>query len=718
MAAVVTAHGTALDQAQRLSWALCQEGAGSELSGFAACLTALLSALNWRGDPRRLAEALPHFAAELDLTDLRNVLAQLGYPTKGLRVPLGRLDERLFPCLYVGDRGETFVALGRHRDRLSLFDPTSGGEREMATPSTPGTAYVIAPAAAKREQRTQANWFADTMRRFRSVAVQTMVLTALMNGLTIAVPLAIMAIYDQVVGKSSPVTLVYIGLGVALALGLEFALRALRARVQAHVGARLEYIVGCQTFRHLLYLPPVFTERAPVGAQVARLKEFESLRDFFTSPLAAVFMDLPFVLLFLIVIAAIAGPLALIPIVLIAVYAVIGLAVFPPMRRAVKAASGWRSERYGFLVEATARMRAVKQFGAEKVWAERFRELSAGAATANFRAAVLAAAIENLSHVIMVAAGAATVILGVGRIIDGAMTVGALIATMALVWRVLSPLQTGFNMLGRLEQIRLSVQQLNQVHRFRPERELGLPQLEKKVFSGQVSFHRVSLRYTAEGDPALLNVSLGVKAGELVAIVGPSGSGKSTLLKAALGLYQPQAGAISIDGIDIRQLDPIELRENIAYVPQHDQEFYGTVGQNLRLASPTASQGEVVRACGLAGLLPNIEDLPKGFETRMGDQTAARFPAGFHRQLALARAYLRRAPILLLAEPASGLDDDGDEALKAALTNLRGKRTILLITHRPSHMRLADRVVVFEGARAIMQGPPDEVLPKFNNGLF
>jgi ATP-binding cassette subfamily C protein/ATP-binding cassette subfamily C protein LapB len=204
-------------------------------------------------------------------------------------------------------------------------------------------------------------------------------------------------------------------------------------------------------------------------------------------------------------------------------------------------------------------------------------------------------------------------------------------------------------------------------------------------------------------------VSFEVEAGEVVAVTGRNGSGKSTILKLLLGLYAPQAGSVRVDSSDIRQIDPIELRHAIAYVPQVCNLFFGTIAQNLRLAHPTATDADIRWACEQADVWEEIMSMPRGLETRVGDGVSDHLPTSFIQKLSLARGYLKRAPIMLFDEPVNGLDFEGDRMFQQAVETFRGQSTIFMVTHRPSHLRIADRILVFDSGYLRLAGPADEV---------
>jgi ABC-type bacteriocin/lantibiotic exporter with double-glycine peptidase domain len=278
---------------------------------------------------------------------------------------------------------------------------------------------------------------------------------------------------------------------------------------------------------------------------------------------------------------------------------------------------------------------------------------------------------------------------------------------------VLAPLQLGIATLQRLTQIRQGIAQIDQLLRLKPElTDRAAPAVVQRVFRGQITLNRVSLRYRAEAEPALLGVDLAVKAGEMVGLAGHSGAGKSTALKVMAGLYQPQAGTVMLDGLDIRQMTPAELRLAVTYAPQNRHMFYGTIAQNLRLAAPTASTPDLHAALAEAGGLEEVLALKDGLDTQLGDQGASGLPAGLLQRIALARVFLRPAAVLLLDEPGQWLDTNGDAALMAALQRRKGKQTIILISHRPSHLALCDRVATFDGGRIVqMRANPSASVP-------
>ncbi|MEX0694550.1 MAG: ABC transporter transmembrane domain-containing protein [Rhodospirillales bacterium] len=691
----------------------------SEATDLSNCLMALLKALNWRGDKRHIAEALPHFTNALDLTSFRNIMATLHYASRPVKLRMAGIDQRLFPCLYLPDGGDAMILLGYEPGGIRVFDGGQNAEVVVPRGNVSGTAYFFSPVDTADLQNAQhkVGWFRAVSERFRSLVYQTLGITFVLNILALVTPLFTMAVYDKVVATGSLPTLAFFAFGVGVAICCDIILRTIRSKIMAFVGARLDNIVGIAIFHKILFLPPTFTERATIGAQIARIKDFETIRDFFTGPMAMVLFELPFVFIFIITIALLAGPVVFVSLIMMACFLILGLIIMPLLRSSVGRAARAASKKQELIVETLSGMRAVKYCGAEDKWMERFREYSADSALNSFYTAQLSALMQTLSHVLMITAGLGTIIFGVFRVMNGDMTVGGLVASMILVWRVLAPLQTGFVSLTRVTQVKSSISQINNLMNIKGEREQHTLVNPIKQIEGFVTFARVSIRYSPDSDPALVGISFELEPGEVICIVGGNGSGKSTVLKLLAGMYAPQAGSIRIDNMDIRQMDTVELRHAVAYVPQTVQFFYGTIAQNMRLAHPTATEADIYRACEMAGVLDDVLKLSQGsgkwkregFEVRIGDSSSGQMPTSLLQRLNLARGYLKKSPIMLFDEPGNGLDFASDQIFMKNVEKMRGETSILMVTHRPSHLRLADKNLWLEygnvrALRAAAQG--------------
>ena len=695
------------------------------LSEQAACIVPLLEALGWTGRPRHLSEAVPHFVDNIDTEDFRETLANLNLTTVPIRTRQDRLNPALLPCLFVPDKGPVRVVLERVETETEegkapntafrIYDGFTRSIRTAQSKGIHGTAYVIRSVNTSHVQRDNSTWIAELSVRFRKLVVHVLIATLFINLLSLAMPLFMMSVYDTVIPSASEEQLIYLVAVVGIAIGIEWLFRRLRSQVMAHAAGRIDYMIGTAGFQQVLMLPIPMSENEPLGAQISHLQEFESIREFFAGPLGETIIDLPFVLLFLGVIALLGGWLVLVPITAAALLMIMAMAVTPFIKRTFANSGGSKTRQQRFLIEAVSGMRAIKFAGAEKVWIDRFRALSAASAISDFRIALLNNLVQTLGRIIMLAAGVAVVGVGADMVMNGTLTIGALVASMALGWRVLGPFQSVIMLLNRATQIKSSLRQINHLMRIPPERIAGrIP--PKRTFKGRITFMGVGYRHAPDADPALNGVTFECAPGEVVAITGPNGAGKTTVANLASGLYKPQMGSVLFDGVDIRQLDPIDIRQNIGLVPQNSEMLYGTVSQNLRLSVPYATDEELIEAAKMADIDYAIGNLPEGYETRLTERVVSELPEGFKQKLAIARALLRKPPIMIFDEPGQMLDERGDNAFLNAVKKLRGTCTIIVITHRPSHMRVADKLIVLNAGRLQFNGDPEEALKQMQGG--
>lgn len=680
-----------------------QTGWFAHSSDISACLTPLLQALEVNFNEVQIFEALPHFTEDLDIDGLRNTLANLQFESKSVDIKLADLDPRALPVLYIPNHGSAMVVLFFTGEEALVFDGGVRQNRRIKTAHINGEAYFFRQLeqAEVSNRSNYRDWFSTLVGRFRPILTLGLGLTLFINIISLAIPLFVMAIYDSVVGTESVSMLIHLVAGAILTLGADFSLRKLRTRAVSYFGARIDNLVGNEVFRHILYLPPAYTERATISSQVARIKDFDGVRDFVTGPQALILFELPFAVVFLIAIALLAGIVVFIPILMIVLFVILFFILNGRVSRAVAKSSRAVAERQEFVIEAMNSLRPLKYTNSTKIWMDRYRVSSSKAAIAGYETSRINALVSAISQFMMMAAGIATVALGALEVIDGSMSVGALIATMILVWRSLGPLQLAFVSLPRFAQVRAGTRQVDGIMRLPQERgrEDFVP-LAPKV-DGHIQFSRITFRYTPDADPVLWNIDFVANPGEIIALVGDNGCGKSTIVKLLLALHRPQSGTILIDGHDIRQFDALELRRLIGYVPQIPQFFYGTIAQNLRLAKPSASDDDIREAARDAYVLDDIEALPDGFETRIGDGKSSGLPGSILQRLNIARCYLKDAPIVILDEPGTALTFEADQATMEAIRRMRGHKTVILITHRPSHMRLADKVVSMDSGRIV-----------------
>jgi ATP-binding cassette subfamily C protein/ATP-binding cassette subfamily C protein LapB len=677
-----------------------QIGTFEQASDFAACLMPLLTALGWVRDADTLLRALPHVAERIDLIDFRNIMAELGYVSERTKGSATNIDPRLVPALFVADDGTPLVILSHEGKEVVAYDSRDRTIARFRAKHLQGYFYIFA-LQDDTPSGSQESFIGKTMRRFRRDVWLIGIASVLSSVFGLIVPVFVLTVYDTVIPAGSPNSLYWLLPGLGLALLVDFLLRQIRGAAVAQIAGRLDFLISTEIFRKILSLPPSGSESSTIGDQISRFRGFQGVRDLLNSPAATLVLETPLIVLATLVIWIVAPPLVMVPLGALAVTGIISLGLLPAISRAEAQAGIARAQRDQMATEIVGQQRNIRATVLGATFMDRIRPLSARAAMERLKAAQLNLTLQSVLQGVLLLSGLATLYFGAHAVIEQTITTGALVASMALVTRILQPIQLGLQSLPRITQMRGTIDRIDRLMRAKSEDNA----LDNKVaghrFSGMISIRRLSVRYAPTSDPALLAISFDVLAGQMVAITGPSGSGKSTLLSAAAGLLKPQAGSISFGGVEVRHLSPTEHRRYVGYLAQRTDLFRGSIAQNLRLARPNATFEELRAATERAGLLDEIDALPDGFDTLIGDERSISIPESFQQKLSIARLWLKDCPVMLLDEPSQNLDALGDEKLMTALEQLKGNRTVVFVTHRPSAMRLADRVFEMTNGRLI-----------------
>ena len=690
-----------------------------EESDLSICLLPLLHAVEWQGQPRELADAMPHLVKRMDITVLCQIMASLELFPKHLDGHLARLDQRLMPCLFVPPGKAALVVLKQlPNGNLWVFDSLLRAETEIKPSTEMGEIYLFKKVDAPvKSRRAESSWIGALLLRFRSHILLAFVLAIAGALLALTPPLFVRAIYDLVLPSGDIVMGAFLLVGVVVAIAVDGLLRNLKSQITAFVGGRFEYILGNTLFQRIINLPTASTDGATVSNQVGRFKSLESLRDFFLGPAALLVFELPSTLVLLLAIAAINPWVLVVMSASVLFFYLLWFFTQKPGEIAAAKSGMLATARWEFLSEALTDMSSIRSVGADQSWVSRFRELSGKSVMANFKNNQLHARINSMAQILGSTTGLMALALSAYLTIRGDISGGTMIATMMILWRVIGPMQNIFLAATSVVHIRSSIRQVENLIRIRSESDAGVFQTIGSVMGGTLSFARVSFRYANDADPVLLGISFAVMPGQVIVIAGSNGSGKSTLLKLIERIYIPQAGTIRLNNVDIRQLTAADLRARISYMPQQCELFYGSVAQNLRLVHPAASDAEMDWAVEMAGLAADIAALPQGFDTRISNSRSSQQPHGFRQRLSLARTMLKPADIVLLDEPGTGMDRCGEEALVRCIEWLRGRATVIIVSHRPAHMRLADSVILMQRGSMIAMGPFEKIKDKVMSEL-
>ena len=557
-------------------------------------------------------------------------------------------------------------------------------------------------------------WFWGTIFKFWPIYKHVLLATLLVNILALASPLFIMNVYDRVVPNSAFDTLWALAGGVLIAYIFDFLLRNLRSYFADVAGKNSDVIIASRLMQQMMAMR---LDKKPdsAGTLANNIREFETLREFFSSTTLMALVDMPFIFIFIALIGYIGGPLAYAPLVAVPIVILVGIFVQRPFQKVVEQSFREGSQKNALLVEALNGIETIKTSMAEGQVQKRWEEVVGLNARSTSKARALANFSMTFSQWAAQLVSVMIIIGGVYLIARGELTLGGLIACNILVGRAMAPLGAVAAVLTRLQQSRMALKSLDLLMRQPNERPAGQEFIQAADLQPSLTFEDVSFQYPQSQTLALSKISLKIEAGEKVGIIGRTGSGKSTLGRLCLGLYQPQEGAIKIGGIDLRQLHVADLRHQMGYVSQDNYLFYGSIRENIAMGAPYADGRAILRAADIAGVTDFVRHHPAGFDWQVGER-GMNLSGGQRQAVTIARALLLDPQILILDEPTSSMDNSAEALFRKRLQEHLGDRTLLLFTHRTSLLQLIDRLIVLDGGRVIADGPKQEILKALKKG--
>lgn len=690
------------------------------------CLVLLTQYFHRPASPNTLTVGLPLVDSKLTPDLFARAAQRAGLTSQIHRRSLDQISGLTLPAILLLKNGQACVATGRDANDLwQVVQPESGsGEATLTTEQLEaeyiGQAIFCRPAYRFDTRPEDAHapvvehWLWDVVKHAWPLYAEVLLASFLLNVFALVTPLFTMNIYDRVVPNQAMETLWVLASGAILVAIFETVLKTMRGYFLDVAGKQVDAVLSAQIFEKVLGLRAK-CRASTVGGTANTLREYEGFRDFLTSATVTTMIDLPFALVFLVIILWIGGPIVFVPLIAIPVMIGTTLILQKPLEMTIRKSQRVSGQKEATLIETLTGIEAIKSLGAESPLQRKWEASIAEAGKLGTQSKVLGSFIVNLTQFLQQFAYLVVVVWGVYLIGERTLTMGGLIACTILTTRTLTPIAQVTALITRYYQSLQGLRGIDELMKLEDERPMGKSFVSRPSLNGDIEFRNVTFTYPGQELPALNQVSFKIKRGDRVGIIGRIGSGKTTVERLLLGLYEPDSGSIWVDGIDMKQIDPADLRKSIGHVPQDVTLFQGSVRDNIVLSAPYVDDSVVLRAADIAGISDFVKRHPKGFDMPVGERGGG-LSGGQRQAISVARALLLDPPILIFDEPTNSLDNRSEEAFKNNLAKHLRDQTVILVTHRASLLSLVNRLIVIDTGRLIADGPKEQVLEALAEG--
>jgi len=678
------------------------------------------------GLPVKDGEDIELFSLKSSRSLFSRAASRAGFASTLVRKDLEQISPLVLPCILMlrGKKACILESFSADRKMANIITPelstgSSAIEMSRLKDEYLGYAYYLKrefvpedTSSTKLIDAGNDHWFWGTLKRSKKIYFDVVIASFIINLFVLASPLFTMNVYDRVVPNNAVETLWVLALGVSVVYGIDLFLKFVRSYFLEIAGKKSDIIMSSILFERVMDMK--FSNKPKsVGSFASNLKEFDTVRNFFSSASLAAIVDLPFAIIFLVVTYFIGSYIVLVPIVIMMAILCYTFFIKDPLQNAIKSTFEASAVKNGILIESLSSLETIKTLGASGHVQWNWEEATGEIANRSIKSKIITTSITTVTSFLVQLNTIAIIVLGVYMIQDTHLTMGGLIAVVMLSSRAIAPMGQVASLAANFEQTKTAYQSLSKIMQMPVERPEGKKFVRRNSFDGKIEFKNVSFTYPDTTKGSLDRINFVIQPGEKVGIIGKNGSGKTTLQKLILGLYSPTEGSVLIDGIDINQIDPADLRRNIGYVPQDVVLFKGTVRENIVQKAPYVDDIQIIKAAKVSGVDEYVNAHPLGFDMPVFERGDG-ISGGQRQSIAVARAFLLDSPIILLDEPTNSLDNTVENKLKVNLKTNTINKTMLLVTHRTSMLDLVDRLIVMDNGKILLDGPRDEVLARLS----